>query len=84
MQNLTEREKVLCTFHYPLNKLEPSKKTKKEIELVQALAKAEGNLQFLAEVSSSSDWQGSMTQGQAILDALNFVQQAANLSLIHI
>ena len=80
MQNLTEREKVLCTFHYPLNKLEPSKKTKKEMDLVKALAKAEGNLKFLAEVSSSSDWQGSMTQGEAILNALNFVQEASQLN----
>ncbi len=72
MQNLTEREKILS-----ITKL--GDRASKELDIVQLLARAEGNLQFLAEVSSSSDWQGSMTQGQAILDALNFVQQAANL-----
>ena len=72
MQNLTEREKILS-----ITKL--GDRASKEIDIVQLLARAEGNLQFLAEVSNSSDWQGSMTQGQAILDALNFVKQAANL-----
>tara|TARA_A100001015_G_C14421078_1_gene492943 strand:+ start:252 stop:494 length:243 start_codon:yes stop_codon:yes gene_type:complete len=72
MQNLTEREKILS-----ITKL--GDRASKELDIVQLLARAEGNLQFLAEVSNSSDWQGSMTQGQAILDALNFVQQAANL-----
>ena len=72
MQNLTERGKILS-----ITKL--GNRASKELDIVQLLAKAEGNLQFLAEVSNSSDWQGSMTQGQAILDALNFVQQAANL-----
>jgi indole-3-glycerol phosphate synthase len=72
MQNLTEREKILS-----ITKL--GNRASKELDIVQLLAKAEGNLQFLAEVSNSSNWQGSITQGQAILDALNFVQQAANL-----
>ena len=72
MENLTEREKILS-----ITKL--GNRASKELDIVQLLARAEGNLQFLAEVSNSSDWQGSMTQGQAILDALNFVQQAANL-----
>ena len=72
MQNLTEREKILS-----ITKL--GNRASKELDIVQLLAKAEGNLQFLAEVSNSSVWQGSITQGQAILDALNFVQQAANL-----
>ena len=72
MQNLTEREKILS-----ITKL--GNRASKQLDIVQLLAKAEGNLQFLAEVSSSSGWQGSITQGQAILDALNFVQQAANL-----
>ena len=72
MQNLTEREKILSIT-------KPGDRASKELDIVQLLARAEGNLQFLAEVSNSSDWQGSMTQGQAILDALNFVQQAANL-----
>lgn len=72
MQNLTEREKILL-----MPKL--GNRASKELDIVQLLAKAQGNLQFLAEVSNSSNWQGSITQGQAILDALNFVQQAANL-----
>ena len=74
MQNLTEREKILLT-----TKL--SNRASKQLDIVQLLSKAQGNLQFLAEVSSSSDWQGSITQGQAILDALNFVQQATNLQI---
>ena len=72
MENLTEREKILS-----MTKL--GNRASKQLDIVQLLSKAQGNLQFLAEVSSSSDWQGSITQGQAILDALNFVQQAANL-----
>ena len=74
MQNLTEREKILLT-----SKL--GNRASKQLDIVQLLSKAQGNLQFLAEVSSSSDWQGSITQGQAILDALNFVQQATNLQI---
>ena len=74
MQNLTEREKILLT-----TKL--GNRASKQLDIVHLLSKAQGNLQFLAEVSSSSDWQGSITQGQAILDALNFVQQATNLQI---
>tara|TARA_B100000900_G_C20173068_1_gene550652 strand:- start:296 stop:538 length:243 start_codon:yes stop_codon:yes gene_type:complete len=74
MPNLTEREKILS-----ITKL--GNRASKELDIVQLLARAEGNLQFLAEVSNSSDWQGSITQGQAILDALNFVQQATNLQI---
>ena len=74
MQNLTEREKILS-----MTKL--GNRASKQLDIVQLLSKAQGNLQFLAEVSSSSDWQGSITQGQAILDALNFVQQATNLQI---
>lgn len=74
MENLTEREKILS-----MTKL--GNRASKQLDIVQLLSKAQGNLQFLAEVSSSSDWQGSITQGQAILDALNFVQQATNLQI---
>ena len=74
MQNLTEREKILLT-----TKL--GNRASKQLDIVQLLSKAQGNLQFLAEVSSSSDWQGSITQGQAILDALNYDQQATNLQI---
>ena len=74
MENLTEREKILS-----MTKL--GNRASKQLDIVQLLSKAQGNLQFLADVSSSSDWQGSITQGQAILDALNFVQQATNLQI---
>tara|TARA_B100001093_G_C26498869_1_gene872358 strand:- start:347 stop:562 length:216 start_codon:yes stop_codon:yes gene_type:complete len=47
-----------------------------ELDMGLALSKAEGNLNFLAEVSNSPEWQGTMTQGMAILDALNAVQEA--------
>ena len=74
MQNLTPREKILLTTKH-------GNRASKQLDIVQLLSKAQGNLQFLAEVSSSSDGQGSITQGQAILDALNFVQQATNLQI---
>ena len=45
-------------------------------ELGIALSKAEGNLNHLARESNQSDWGGSITQGEAILNALNAVQQA--------
>ena len=47
-----------------------------DLNLGLALAKAEGNLNYLAHESNSSDWQGTITQGMAILDALNAVQEA--------
>lgn len=47
-----------------------------EIEMGLSLSKAEGNLNFLAQISNSPSWGGSMTQGQAILDALHAVQEA--------
>ena len=54
--------------------------TKKELnldlDLGLALGKAEGNLNFLAEQSNKENWQSSMTQGMAILDALEAVQVA--------
>lgn len=54
--------------------------TKKEINLANdlglALAKAEGNLNHLARESSDPEWQGTLTQGMAILDALDAVQKA--------
>tara|TARA_B100000242_G_C42935224_1_gene433723 strand:+ start:603 stop:851 length:249 start_codon:yes stop_codon:yes gene_type:complete len=48
----------------------------RDLDLGLALAKAEGNLNFLARESSKEDWQSSMTQGAAILDALEGVQVA--------
>jgi hypothetical protein len=46
------------------------------LDLGLALAEAEGNLNHLARESNSSDWQGTITQGMTILDALNAVQKA--------
>ena len=40
------------------------------------LAEAEGNLNHLARESNSSDWQGTITQGMAIIGALKAVQKA--------
>ncbi len=48
----------------------------RDLDLGLSLAKAEGNLNFLAKESNEKDWQGSITQGMAILDALNAVQVA--------
>lgn len=47
-----------------------------DLDLGLALGKAEGNLNFLAEQSNKENWQSSMTQGMAILDALEAVQVA--------
>ena len=47
-----------------------------DLDLGLALAKAELNLNELARQSNSSDWQGTITQGIEILDALNAVQKA--------
>jgi hypothetical protein len=47
-----------------------------DLDLSLALAEAEGNLNHLARESNSSDWQGTITQGMTILDALNAVQKA--------
>ena len=47
-----------------------------DLDLGLSLAEAEGNLNHLARESNSSDWQGTITQGMTILDALNAVQKA--------
>tara|TARA_B110000305_G_scaffold114693_1_gene128930 strand:+ start:237 stop:467 length:231 start_codon:yes stop_codon:yes gene_type:complete len=47
-----------------------------DLDIGLALAEAEGNLNHLARESNSSDWQGTITQGMTILDALNAVQKA--------
>ena len=47
-----------------------------KIDLGMELAKAEGNLNHLARESSDPEWQGTLTQGMAILDALDAVQKA--------
>lgn len=52
------------------------KELNRDLDLGLALGKAEGNLNFLAEQSNKENWQSSMTQGMAILDALEAVQVA--------
>ena len=59
------------------NKVEEvRKKLNLDLDLGLALAEAEGNLNHLARESNSSDWQGTITQGMAIIGALNAVQKA--------
>jgi len=48
----------------------------RDLDLGLALSKAEGNLNFLAGQSQQENWQSSITQGMAILDALEAVQVA--------
>ena len=55
---------------------EVRKELDRDLELGLALGKAEGNLKFLAEQSNKENWQSSITQGVAILDALEAVQVA--------
>ena len=56
------------------------KELNRDLDLGLALSKAEGNLNFLAGESSKEDWKSSsrasITQGMAILDALQAVQVA--------
>lgn len=52
------------------------KKLNLKIDLGMSLAKAETNLNHLAHESNSANWQGTFTQAEAILDALNAVQKA--------
>ena len=60
-----------------MNQLEQVKKElNRELDLGLALSKAEGNLNFLAGESQQNNWQSSITQGMAILDALEAVQVA--------
>ena len=47
-----------------------------KIDLGMGLPKAEGNLNHLARESNSSDWQGTFTQAETIMDALHAVQVA--------
>lgn len=55
---------------------EVRKKLDTELDLGLSLAKALGNLRHLAEECNSPEWKGSMTQSEAIMDALNAVQVA--------
>ena len=47
-----------------------------ELDLGLSLAKALGNLRYLAKESNSTEWKGSITQGMAIMDALHAVELA--------
>ena len=47
-----------------------------KIDLGMGLAKAEGNLKHLARESNSSNWKGTFTQAETIMDALHAVQEA--------
>jgi len=55
---------------------ETRKELNLDLDLGLALGKAEGNLNFLAEQSNKENWQSSITEGMAILDALEAVQVA--------
>ena len=55
---------------------EVRKELNRDLDLGLALSKAEGNLNYLAGESNQENWQSSMTQGMAIMDALHAVQQA--------
>jgi len=55
---------------------ELKKDLNRDLDLGLALSKAEGNLNFLAGESNQENWQSSITQGMAILDALEAVQVA--------
>ena len=60
-----------------MNQIEELRKDiNRDLDLGLALSKAEGNLNFLAGESTQENWQSSMTQGMAILDALEAVQVA--------
>ena len=60
-----------------MNQIEQIRKeVNRDLDLGLALSKAEGNLNFLAGESSKENWKSSMTQGIAILDALQAVQVA--------
>ena len=55
------------------NDTQPQEKSKfPSIDLVEQLAKAEGNLKFLAQAEMAS-----FTQGESVLEALHAVQQAS-------
>ena len=47
-----------------------------DLDLGLALAEAEGNLSHLARESNSANWQGTITQGMTILDALKKKKKA--------
>tara|TARA_B100000035_G_C20980190_1_gene545074 strand:+ start:55 stop:273 length:219 start_codon:yes stop_codon:yes gene_type:complete len=57
------------------NDTQPQEKSKfPSIDMVEQLAKAEGNLKFLAQAEMAS-----FTQGESVLEALHAVQQASKI-----
>ena len=57
------------------NEIETKQQSKfPTIDLVEQLAKAEGNLKFLAQAEMAT-----FTQGESVLEALHAVQQASKL-----
>ena len=53
------------------NETQPQESKFPSIDLVEQLAKAEGNLKFLAQAEMAT-----FTQGESVLEALHAVQQA--------
>jgi hypothetical protein len=56
------------------NEIQPQESKFPSIDLVEQLAKAEGNLKFLAQSEMAT-----FTQGEAVLDALHAIQQASKM-----
>jgi len=56
------------------NETQPQQSKFPSIDFVEQLAKAEGNLKFLAQAEMAT-----FTQGESVLEALHAVQQASKL-----
>jgi len=56
------------------NEIQPQENKFPSIDLVEQLAKAEGNLKFLAQAEMAT-----FTQGESVLEALHAIQQASKL-----
>ena len=56
------------------NETQPQESKFPSIDLVEQLAKAEGNLKFLAQAQMAT-----FTQGESVLEALHAIQQAGKL-----
>ena len=56
------------------NEIQPQENKFPSIDLVEQLAKAEGNLKFLAQAEMAT-----FTQGESVIEALHAEQQASKL-----
>jgi len=56
------------------NEIQPQENKFPSIDLVEQLAKAEGNLKFLAQAEMAT-----FTQGESVLEALHAIQQASKI-----